>query len=61
MEKWAWTWHLDQTNGVTTVSLRLEDPGEEIWSNIGDPMIENVDDQTQQLRNLLANAAETLS
>ncbi|MEA1902990.1 MAG: DUF2652 domain-containing protein [Actinomycetota bacterium] len=53
VDKWAWTWNLDETDGATVVSLRLSDPGEEAWNTVGDAMIANVDDSIRQLSGLL--------
>jgi hypothetical protein len=57
VEKWAWTWQLDQLEDGTEVTVRLSDPGGGMWEVIGEGMTESVNDQVEHLSALLAEAS----
>ena len=56
VDKWAWTWHLEKENGSTRATVRLSDPGGDVWANLADVMVPNVDDQILALSGLLNDA-----
>lgn len=50
---WAWTYQLDQLDGGTRLTMRLSDPGNGAWDEIGEGMTSSVDDQATHLEELL--------
>ncbi|MEE9179028.1 MAG: DUF2652 domain-containing protein [Acidimicrobiia bacterium] len=59
IEKWAWTTQLDETDEGTRATIRLSDPGTEIWDAIGEQMIAQLDRDRAQLSEMLLEAAQT--
>lgn len=57
VEKWAWTWQIEETDTDTKVSLRLSDPGSEVWAMLAEPITASVDDQIHHLAQVLAENA----
>ena len=53
IEKWAWTYQLDELEEGTRLTMRLSDPGADVWTEIGPEMSQRVDDQASQLAALL--------
>lgn len=56
IENWAWTYQLDKLDDGTRLTMRLSDPGEGIWSQIGPDMSASVTDQAASLERVLAEA-----
>jgi len=50
---------LDETDEGTRVTIRLSDPGTEIWDAIGEQMIAQLDLDKAQLSEMLLEAVET--
>jgi hypothetical protein len=59
IEQWAWTTQLDETDEGTNVTIRLSDPGTEIWDAIGKQMTAQLDLDRAQLSEMLLKAAQT--
>jgi uncharacterized protein YndB with AHSA1/START domain len=57
IDKWAWTWQLSEGDEGTTATVRLKDPGNEIWSQIEGPFSESVTSQVDHLSALLETAS----
>lgn len=58
-EDWAWTYQLERIDTGTQLTLRMSDPGDDIWSQIGADMTASVTDQAANLRTLLQTKAST--
>jgi uncharacterized protein YndB with AHSA1/START domain len=57
VEKWAWTYQLDALDEGTRLTMRLSDPGDEAWSQIGPDMSASVADQAEQREALLKESS----
>ncbi|HLF41967.1 MAG TPA: DUF2652 domain-containing protein [Acidimicrobiia bacterium] len=53
MEQWAWTYQLDSLAAGTRLSVRVSDPGGEMWSQIGDDVSHTIDEAAAKLEALL--------
>jgi class 3 adenylate cyclase len=61
IEQWAWTTQLEETDKGTSVTIRLSDPGAEIWDAIGEQMIAQLGVDRDQLSEMLLGAMQTSS
>lgn len=59
VEDWAWTYQLDKVENGTRLSVRISDPGDGRWDEMGPVFIPSVADQMANLEELLGSAAET--
>lgn len=53
VKDWAWTYQLDEVDQGTKLTVRLSNPGQEIWDEIGSDFISSVDDQAAHLEAML--------
>ena len=51
---WAWTQQVETVEDGTRFTMRISNPGDEDWAELGDAFTENVDSQIQNLQNILA-------
>lgn len=58
VENWAWTYQLDKIDSGTSLALRLSDPGEGIWDQIGPDFIASVRNQLAKLEEMLQAVAD---
>ena len=59
-DQWAWTQELEKLQDAgTRMTLRLSDPGPEIWDVIGDDVIAGIAAEGEHLRQMLLEAAES--
>ncbi len=58
VENWAWTYQLDKIDSGTSLALRLSNPGEEIWDQIGPDFIASVRNQLAKLEEMLQAVAD---
>jgi hypothetical protein len=58
VENWAWTYQLDKIDNGTRLTVRLSDPGDDIWSQIGPDMTASVADQAANLEAMLVKASD---
>ena len=59
IENWAWTYQLDLIEGCTLLTMRLSDPGRDMWDVVGPDFSSSVDDQAAQLSAILARLPAT--
>lgn len=57
IDDWAWTYQLDQVEGGTRLTMRLSDPGDGRWEEIGPVFVDSVTDQAKHLEELLHSVA----
>ena len=56
---WAWTYQLDPLEEGTRLTMRLSDPGNGAWDEMGPGMISRVDDQAPTLEGLLEKVSSS--
>lgn len=56
---WAWTYQLDPVDGGTRLTLRLSDPGGDLWSLMSADISASVEEQLGELETLLPEVAKT--
>jgi hypothetical protein len=61
VEQWAWTTQLDEIDSGTRVTIRLSDPGADIWDAMSEQMTAQLAVDERQLSEMLLEAAETVS
>ena len=59
IENCAWTYQLDPVEGGTRLTMRLSDPGREVWDDVGPDFSASVDDQAAQLSAILTRLPAT--
>lgn len=57
VEGWAWTYQLDKHEDGTRLTVRLSDPGRDVWDEIGSAYTAALADQGAVLESLLLEAA----
>lgn len=57
LENWAWTQQVEAVDAGTRLTVRLSNPGDAAWSELGQPFTESVDGQLEALEALLADQA----
>ena len=53
VKDWAWMYELEQMDEGTRLTVRLSNPGEDVWADIKRNFVDSVDDQAKQLEMLL--------
>jgi len=63
IKDWAWTYQIDALEEGARLTMRLSDPGDGMWAEVGPDFSASVDDQTKHLQALLGEfqTASTLS
>jgi len=54
-DRWAWMYELEKLDSGTRLTTRLSSPGDDLWNQVSEIMIDRVNDQATQLSKLLAN------
>ncbi|MGI9585353.1 MAG: DUF2652 domain-containing protein, partial [Acidimicrobiia bacterium] len=53
IKDWAWTYQIDTLESGSRLTMRLSDPGDGMWAEIGPEFTTSVDDQARHLKALL--------
>jgi hypothetical protein len=54
---WRWTIQLDPAEEGTMITMRLTNPGDEVWAAIGEAFIESVNDQATTLASIVSSVS----